>query len=337
MKEAEPPKTLREDPLLGMVKHPVPTRVYRILGVRCLFSYSFWHLSLFAFTFTYLNIVTLFEFAVYPTLMTGNYFNSALDIRAEFYHDALFRLSLIGSCTLLGTALDCYLVTALQSRHNAFAVLMALLVVSVVVTDLASDTSESKYSICILCVTGGGMVHWSQKLGYTCSAMTGNFFKLSEYFFKWFNGYDLGGPKVHGEIMIVIGIVLFSFVGASLAVTITKYHEVVTLYPLLATIPFHLYLSGCCEVWGWVSPENPPPSPAPGVEMKAPVQSPLQSSSTEIDSEQSQQHAKENRESESGRSSLFDSESITPKDVKDLRDIEKSFEYISEKAMDLTE
>jgi hypothetical protein len=86
-----------------------------------------------------------------------------------------------------------------------------------------------------------------------------------------------------------------------------------------------------------VSPENPPPSPAPGVEMKAPVQSPLQSSSTEIDTEQSQQHAKENRESEGGRSSLFDSESITPKDVKDLRDIEKSFEYISEKSMDLTE
>lgn len=71
------------------------------------------------------------------------------------------------------------------------------------------------------------MVHWSQKLGYTCSAMTGNFFKLSEYLlFNWVNNdYDLGGPMIHGEIAIVLGIVLFSFLGASVAVIVTKYHE----------------------------------------------------------------------------------------------------------------
>jgi uncharacterized membrane protein YoaK (UPF0700 family) len=240
------------DSLLGMVKHPLPTQVYLILGVKCIFSYSFWHLCLFAFTFTYLNIVTLFEFDVYPTLMTGNYFNSALDIRAENYNGALFRLSLIASCTFLSTALDSYLVTKLQSRHNAFAILLLLLIISVVVTELASGTSESKYCLCILCVTGGALVHWSQKLGYNCSAMTGNLFKLSEFFFKWFNGYDLGGPKMNGEIMIIIGIMFWSVIGAMAAVSVTKYHEVVSLYPLLGTVPLHLYLSGCLEVWGLI-------------------------------------------------------------------------------------
>ena len=156
MTEPLPPHepTKKVDPIIGMVKHPLPKKVYVILGIKCIFSYSFWHLCLFAFTFTYLNIVTLFEFGVYPTLMTGNYFNGALDMRSNRYHDALFRISLIGACTILGTALDCYLLTALQSRHNAFAVHLVLLLISVIVTDFANEATESKYALCICALLG---------------------------------------------------------------------------------------------------------------------------------------------------------------------------------------
>lgn len=322
---------------------------------------SFLHLCLFAFTFTYLNIVTLFEFAVYPTLMTGNYFNSALDIRAENYHDALFRLSLIGSCTLLGTALDCYLVTKLQSRHHAFAIIMVLLVISVVATDLASDSTESKYCLCILCVTGGAMVHWSQKLGYTCSAMTGNMFKLSEFFFKWFNGYDLGGPKMHGEILIIIGIMVCSVMGAMAAVTVTKYKEVVTLYPLIGTIPFHLYLSGCLEVWGILGSSgtkttgDSDKSNSSVVEMTHSqdlhsVESPMQSQGGARDNPSSCEGGTTQQEGSGSprssiitdedhhsRGSIFERVSITMEELQAVEDVEQSFGYRVEKSMNLTE
>lgn len=338
--------------------------IFCVLFMYCIDS--FWHLCLFAFTFTYLNIVTLFEFGVYPTLMTGNYFNSALDIRAENYHDALFRLSLIGSCTLLGTALDCYIVTKLQSRHHAFAVIMVLLVISVVVTDLASDTTESKYCLCILCVTAGAMVHWSQKLGYTCSAMTGNMFKLSEFFFKWFNGYDLGGPKMHGEILIIMGIMVFSVMGAMGAVSVTKYHEVVTLYPLMGTIPFHLYLSGCLEVWGLLGSgekgevegggeggkSDSPPNPS--VEMTSPahsldllhssnsVESPLQMQGgprgeASVDEEGRRSSIVTDEDHHHSRGSVFERVSITLEELQEVEDLEKSFGYRVEKSMNLAE
>ena len=337
----------RVDPLLGMVKHPLPTQVYVIFGIKFLFSYSFWHLCLFAFTFTYLNIVTLFEFGVYPTLMTGNYFNAALDMRNEFYHNALFRYSLIGSCTLLGTALDCYLVTKLQSRHNAFAIIMILLVISVILTDIASDSTESKYCLCILCITGGAMVHWSQKLGYTCSAMTGNMFKLAEFCFKWFNGYDLGGPKAHGEVLIICGIMFWSVMGAMVAVTVTKYHEVVTLYPLLGTIPLHLYLSGCLEAWGLFTTTDtverkPDPETSKNVELRN-VESPLQSNCDEIATANDSGGPTENPELSKSedlrdsRSSLFESISVTLEDLQDLENVEKSFGYQVEKSMNLSE
>lgn len=260
MKSEDEMKSIKD--ILAMVKHPKPTVAYNVFGLKCIFSYSILHLSLMSFMFTYLNIVTLFEFGVYPTLMTGNYFNMALDFSQDMYQAALYRLSLIVTCTLMGTALDCMLLIKLQSRSNAFAVLMCLLVPIVVFVDVLSDSgvSGNEYSLCLLCVTSGALVHWSQKLGYTCTAMTGNMFKMAELLFVWFCGYTERGPKLYGEAVILGAIFASSLVGAVLAVFIIYLlPESWQLIPLLCCVPPNLYFAGCFHEWGWIARPNPMP------------------------------------------------------------------------------
>ena len=247
--------------ILAMVKHPTPTVAYNVFGLKCIFSYSILHLSLMSFMFTYLNIVTLFEFGVYPTLMTGNYFNMALDISQNLYQASLFRLSLVITCTLFGTILDCILLIKLQSRCNAFAVIMCLLIPIVVLVDIMSDNANNvefgEYSLCLLCIISGALVHWSQKLGYTCTAMTGNMFKMAELLYLWFNGYTERGPKLYGEAVILFAIFFWSLNGAILAVIIIEYTpESMQLVPLACCVLPNLYFAGCFHEWGWITSES---------------------------------------------------------------------------------
>ena len=248
------------DPILGMVKHPPPKEMYTILGVKVAFTYSILHLSLLAFMFTYLNIIVLFEFGVYPTLMTGNYFTMALNINLYQYYDALFRLIIIISCSLFGTFLDCYLLVKLKSRENAFAIIMLGLIPSVILVDVVSDmivsVNKGRYTLCLLCIISGALVHWTQKLGYVCTAMTGNMFKLAELIFSWSCGYDIGGPRMHGEVLILLSIFFWSLTGAAVAVIVIKFGtERAELLPLLLCVPPNLYFGGCFEAWGWLNPE----------------------------------------------------------------------------------
>jgi uncharacterized membrane protein YoaK (UPF0700 family) len=246
--------------ILKMVKHPTPVDIYRICGFDAVFSYSILHLSLLSFMFTYLNIITLHEFAVYPTLMTGNYFQMALDLNDDFYKQALFRFSLIITCTLFGTYLDCYLLIKFQSRENVFAILMLIFIPVIIIVDWISDAYAStygiiygEYSLCLLCIVSGALVHWTQKLGYTTTAMTASMFKMAEILFKFINGYDIGGPKQNGEALILFSIFFWSLTGALTAVLFIKFFpETYELIPLLLTIPFNLYFAGCFHKWGWI-------------------------------------------------------------------------------------
>lgn len=252
-------------PILGNVKHAPPTEIYTIFGVEFTFSYSIAHLSLLAFMFTYLNIVVLFEFGVYPSLMTGNYFTMAVNITNNLYSEALYRLVLIVSCTLLGTALDCYLLVKFNSRENAFGFIMLALIPSVVLVDQVGDriynSNQAQYTLCLLCIISGALVHWTQKLGYNCTAMTGNMFKLAELGFCWWQGYNIGGPQMHGEVLILFAIFFWSLVGATLAVVIIKFtSEAVELIPLLICVVPNLYLGGCFKEWGWLKSEPDEPT-----------------------------------------------------------------------------
>ena len=180
------------------------------------------------------------------------------------------------------------------------------------------------------------MVHWSQKLGYTCSAMTGNLFKLSEFIFKWINGYDMGGPKMHGELCVMIGILFWTIIGAFAAVSATQ-NESITLYPLLITIPFHLYLSGTLEVWGLIKSNDEEPATKTEkqqtFQMSA-VKSPIQ---PEVASSAEEPEVTQPVDVQSERSSLFDTVSISLDELKEVEDIEKSFGYKTEKALNLSE
>jgi hypothetical protein len=158
---------------------------------------------------------------------------------------------------LFGTFLDCYLLVTLKSRPNAFAIIMALFVISILIVELVSDSTGSRYVLCVLCVTGGALVHWTQKLGYTCSAMTGNMFKIAEYIFMIANGMDLGGPKINGEVVILVCIFSGALIGVLLAVASLQLNEAISLFPLLFTIPLHLHYAGCYKEWGWVAHHNP--------------------------------------------------------------------------------
>jgi hypothetical protein len=327
---------------LEIVKHPVPKRVYILFGVRFIFSYSILHLSLFSFTYTYLNILTLFEYKVYSSLMTGNFFNSALDFESKLYMDVLFRLTLIVSCTTLGTFVDCYLLLHMKNRRNAFAVLMLMLVASVILADIIHDSTDDgggRYSLAVLCVTSGALVHWSQKLGYICSAMTGNMFKIAELMFNFFNGYDVGGPKMHGEALIYVSIFASALVGALSAIYMFRHGEVVALYGLIATVPFHLYLAGCLEEWGLITGDaDPKPKPdaasltvelgrihSPMVEVETPSARSVRSDSESFGL---------TRNSDSDRrNSIFEVMPISDAEIQDTLDVESGYAYRRDKAM----
>lgn len=318
---------------LEIVKHPVPKKVYVLFGVRFLFSYSILHLALFAFTFTYVNILTLYEFTVYSSLMTGNFLNAALEFEAKLYMDVLFRFSLIVACTTVGTAVDCYLLTHIDSRKNVFAILMLMFVASVVLVDVVSDSTGrpgGRYSLTLLCITSGALVHWSQKLGYICSAMTGNMFKIAEIIFNFLSGYDVGGPKMHGEALIYVAIFSSSVTGALCAVYMLRHSELVALYPLLTTVPLHLYLAGCFEEWGFISSgavSGDTGQSSSDIEL-GDVVSPIQGNNSETtDSSQ--------RASTSERPStiIFEVCRISDAEIKDVKEIESGYAFRRDKAM----
>eukprot|EP00602_Paraphysomonas_sp_CaronLab_P008220 CAMPEP_0185020630 /NCGR_PEP_ID=MMETSP1103-20130426/3254_1 /TAXON_ID=36769 /ORGANISM="Paraphysomonas bandaiensis, Strain Caron Lab Isolate" /LENGTH=245 /DNA_ID=CAMNT_0027551645 /DNA_START=402 /DNA_END=1139 /DNA_ORIENTATION=- len=241
----------------------------------------------------------------------------------------------------------------MKSRQNVFAVLMCLLVLTVAVVDLIADTTGSRYSLCLLCVTSGALVHWSQKLGYTCSAMTGNMFKLSEIIFKLCVGYDLGGAKMHGEALILFGIFFGSLVGALSAVGVLQITENLSIMPLLVTVPFHLYLAGCLEEWGWITKADVDKQPTlntdsdnrpGGVKLDNPsdvelanTKSPLSldcNSSATVSGRESMSSAKScDEDRSSSSSSVFQRTSITADELKDVEAVEQSFGYKVEKSL----
>lgn len=342
--------------ILAVAKHPLPTELYVIFGVPCLFSYSILHLALLSFTFTYMNICTLNEFGIYPSLMTGNYFNSALLLEAKLYGEVEYRVVMIIACTLFGTLLDCYLLTILRSREKAFSVIITLLAPSLIIADYWADQTGCKYTLIVLCVTAGALVHWNQKLGYTCSAMTGNLFKLAEQIFLISHGYDLGGPKMNGEFFVTIAILVSSMVGALFAIYMIKISESVSHIPLLVTLPFHFYLGGCLKAWGvWgfthASSTNDGKAACnvaqgssgaghEGVELSdtgSSVKSPLSSHySSSVDRSGNVLSAAPSRAAStdtSASSSNFERRSVTLAELQQLEDIEASFGYKAEKAL----
>ncbi len=213
---------------------------------------------------------------------------------------------------------------------------MALLVASVVAVDVAADNSEtgSRYNLVMLCMTSGALVHWSQKLGYVCSAMTGNMFKLAEIMFKFVNGYDVGGPLQHGEALIFFAIFFSSLVGALSAVFMIKDGELIALYPLLITVPIHLYLAGCFEEWGWlprettILEERKDEKTNVDIELGA-VQSPIQGSKDGTSSVERSSVSSKDRES----SIIFEVCRITEAEIQEVLEIENSYNYRRDKAM----
>ena len=177
----------------------------------------------------------------------------SLNIEANRYYEALFRFALIISCTLCGNLLDCVILLKLKSRENTLAVLLLLLVAAIIGTImLPKFYPQRRYILCFICLATGALVHWSQKLGYTCSAMSGNMFKLIELLFKIVIGYISRTPKLNGELVTLKCLLLFSFVGAVCAVIALRIFEDMALLPLLLTILPHLHYAGCFRSWGWV-------------------------------------------------------------------------------------
>ena len=238
--------------MLAVVKHPLPTTVYSFWGIQFIFSYSILHLSLFAFTFMYLNVLTLYKFGVFSTLMTGNLVDATLDINPVTYPDTLFKLTLIFCCTMVGTGLSSFLLMKLRNREDSLGVLMLLLFISCILLDFIDDLTSSRYVLCVLSATSGGLIHWSQKLGYVCSAMTGNMFKLAEVAFKVYAGYDVGGPKEHGDALILLCITFWAMAGGLTSLGMISAFidvEYVIFIPVFAVIPLHLHFAGCLNRW----------------------------------------------------------------------------------------
>lgn len=238
--------------MLDTLKHPLPKRIYTLFGVNVLFAYSIVHLCLLSFTFMYLNVYTAFRFGVFSTLMTGNLVDATTDIPTS-PSDTAFKITLIFASTGMGTFLSGCLLTSLNSRENAMAVMLAALVLSCFLLDWLDDLTDSRFVLCVLATTSGAMVHWSKSLGYVCSAMTGNMFKLSEFLFKAAAGYDVGGPKAVGDFIIILCIEISAMIGGLCALGMliaSQNMEYVVFTPIFASVPFHLYLSGCFYKWG---------------------------------------------------------------------------------------
>lgn len=246
--------------MLDMAKHPIPREIFTLLGRKCLFAYSVSHIALLAMTFGYANIVTVYRFGVYSSLMTPNSINIAVLYYNKQYNDSLFASSIIASHLVIGISVDCYLLNSFKSREHTFGVLMILLAVCCVITDLVvaeSGLIHSRYIVCFLSAVLGAISHWTSKLGYVVMLFDGNFLKFVESNYKFLSGYTQGGPKLRGDNVIVSVILISAFIGILLGLLALRHLESLSLTVLVVTCPFQLHCSGCLQVWGvyrWILP-----------------------------------------------------------------------------------
>jgi hypothetical protein len=246
--------------MLDMAKHPIPREIFTLLGRKCLFAYSVSHIALLAMTFAYANIITVYRFGVYSSLMTPNSINIAVYYYNNQFNDSLFACCIISSFLVIGISLDCYLLNSFKSREYTFGVLMLLFAISCVLTDLVvakSGLMHSRYIVCILSAVLGAISHWTSKLGYVVMLFDGNFMKFVESNYKFLSGYSQGGPKLRGDNVIVSVILVSAFIGVILGLVALRHVEKLSLTVLVVTCPFQLHCSGCLEVWGaykWMMP-----------------------------------------------------------------------------------
>lgn len=239
--------------MLDMAKHPIPREIFTLLGRKCLFAYSVSHISLLAMTFAYANIITVYRFGIYSSLMTPNSINIAVLYYNNRYNDSLFASSIISSHLVIGISLDCFLLNYFKSREHTFGVLMILFAVSCVLTDLVlaeSGLMHSRYIVCLLSAVLGAISHWTSKLGYVVMLFDGNFLRFVEANYKFLGGYSQGGPKLRGDNVIVSVILTSAFIGVILGLAALRHVEKQSLTVLVVTCPFQLHCSGCLEVWG---------------------------------------------------------------------------------------
>lgn len=241
--------------MLDMAKHPVPREMFTILGRKCLIAYPISHLSFLAMIFGYINIITVYRFSVYSSLMTGNGINIALDVYHRNYSNAYFDLSVIVSHIIFGVSFDCYLLNTLKSRENTYALLAILLGLACILVDiicLKNDKLENKrYVVIILSSILGALSHWTSKLGYVVIFLTGNLIKWAEANYKFMAGYSQGGPKLKGDHFMISIILTSTFIGIITALIALDHIEDYSLIPIAITVPIQLHLAGCFEVWGF--------------------------------------------------------------------------------------
>lgn len=235
-----------------MAEHPLPTEMFILFGRRVVFAYPMSHLCLLGFTFMFLNVNTLYRFDVFCSLMTGNILDCVLDLQAQEYKIVTFKATVILTHAVGGTFLNCYMLEYFKNRENVFACIMLGLVVSAVLVDvLYEGVRHNHYAVVFLCLICGALAHWSSKLGYVVMLHTGNLFKLSEWLFLFANGYSVGGAKMRGDAIILFFLIVSSLIGALCASMALVYVPRASLVPVLLTVPLHLHLSGCLQVWGW--------------------------------------------------------------------------------------
>lgn len=238
--------------MLEMAKHPIPRKMFTVLGRRCLFAYPLSHLSLLAIIFGYTNIITVYRFSIYSSLITGNSVNFALYLYSKQFSNAYFTLAVVISHVVFGVSFDCYLLNTLKSRENVYAVISILLGLACIIVDcsLYNTDNGSRYIVLVLSAILGALAHWTCKLGYVTMCLRGNLLNLMESSYKVVTGYSQGGPKSKGDSFIVTTIITSFFIGILLALIALAYIREFSLIPVTFTVPLQLHLAGCFEVWG---------------------------------------------------------------------------------------
>ena len=151
---------------------------------------------------------------------------------------------------LLGSFTSRYLHEYFRDRAKTYAFIITLFTLSLVFIDLVDGyvihaKTATMWLVVVVCYTGGVLVHWSMKLGYTTAFLTQNMHRAGEAFFRVIYGIDLGGPKLRGDaLMIVTSITVFAIGGMAGAIVVEYITRRFSLMPLVALYPLHLWFSG---------------------------------------------------------------------------------------------
>lgn len=139
------------------------------------FHHPILHIVLIVFSLGYYNAVTLEDFGVFATVMTGNGVAFFIALQGNNYILAAFLLLIIFSHSFLGTLLDCFLLEWCKDRRLAYFYIILFLTLNGVATAvLAHYNGLSLNYTWILSILLGAQVHWSSKFGFVLPYQTGD-------------------------------------------------------------------------------------------------------------------------------------------------------------------